>query len=224
MQWNTFQTSGNADAGNSPVQFTAATKAGDTLWVAVTLSDFAGAHTISVTDTQGNTFTLLEQSNDGAPGSQSVAHFYAANIAGDATTPDTVTVVWSEENYKGVLIAEISGTTTAPLVGQANNIQDALGSGSNNVMAGPIDLTSAQTPALLVALSMNTSGGSSDTGGNGIGSPTVGSGMTPVTTMWNWGANLATFETATITGAESASSTFSALGTDSYVTVAAVFH
>jgi hypothetical protein len=225
VQWNTFQTTGTADAVNTPVQFTTATKAGDTIWVAVTLSDFAGVHTISVTDTQNNAFTLLDQENDGAPGTQTVAHFYAANIVGDAMTPDTVTVVWTTENYKGVLIAEISGTTAAPLVGHAGNVQDGLGAGPNNVTAGPTDVTSAQTPALLVALSMNTSGGASDTGGSGRGGPTAGSGMTQVGTMlWNWGANLATFETASVTGAESISSTFNSTGTDSYVTVAAVFH
>jgi hypothetical protein len=224
VQTNTFQTTSNNDSGNSPVQFKTATKAGDTIWVAVTLSDFAGVHTISVSDTQNNVFTLLDQENDGTPGTQTVAHFYAANIIGDTTTPDTVTVVWSTENYKGVLIAEISGTTAAPLVGHAGNIQDGLAAGSNNVLAGPIDVTSAQTPALLVALSMNTTGGASDTGGSGFGGPAVGSGMTQVATMWDWGATLATFATASVTGAESVSSAFNAPDTDSYVTVAAVFH
>jgi len=223
-QSNTFYTAGNTQTGNSTVQFQKATKAGDTIWVAVTLSDFAGVHTISVSDTQGNAFTLLDQKNDGAPGSQTVAHFYAPNIIGDTTTPDTVTVNWSEENYKGVLIAEISGTTAAPLVGHAGNIQDGLAAGSNNVLAGPIDVTSAQTPALLVALSMNTTGGASDTGGSGFGGPAAGSGLTQVATMWDWGATLATFATASVTGAESVSSTFNAPDTDSYVTVAAVFH
>jgi hypothetical protein len=224
VQTNTFQTTSNTDSGNSPVQFKTATKAGDTIWVAVTLSDFAGFHTISVSDTQGNAFTLLDQENDGAPGSQTVAHFYAPNIIGDTTTPDTVTVVWTTENYKGVLIAEISGTTAAPLVGHAGNIQDGLAAGSNNVLAGPIDVTSAQTPALLVVLSMNTTGGTSDTGGSGFGGPAAGSGLTQVATMWDWGATLATFATASVTGAESVSSTFNAPDTDSYVTVAAVFN
>ncbi len=224
VQINTFQTTGSNFAADTPVQFNAPTKAGNTIWVAATVSDFAGAHTISVSDTQGNVYTLLDQVNDASPGTQSVAHFYAANIVGDSTTPDTITLSWSNDNYKGALIAEISGTTAAPLAGHAHSDQVGLGAGSNNVTAGPIDLSSAQTPALLVALSMNTFGGTSDTGGTGIGGPTAGNGMTQVEMSWNWGTNLATLATASVTGAESVSSVFSASGAGSYVTVAVAFH
>jgi hypothetical protein len=224
VQTNTFQTTDANYATDTTVQFNAATKAGGTIWVAATVSDFGGVHTISVSDTQRNVYTLLYQVNDGAPGTQSVAHFYAANIVGDSTTPDTITVTWGNDNYKGVLIAEISGTTAAPLAGHAHNDQVGLGEGSNNVTAGPIDLSSAQTPALLVALSMNTFGGTSDTGGTGIGGPAAGNGMTQVQMSWNWGGNLATLATASVTGAESVSSLFSASGAGSYVTVAAAFH
>jgi hypothetical protein len=224
VQTNAFQTTGTNFATDTKAQFNAATKAGDTIWVAATVSDSALVHTISVSDTQGNVYTLLDQVNDGPPGIQTVAHFYAANIVGDGTTPDTITVTWSNDNYKGVLIAEISGTTAAPLAGHAHNDQVGLGAGSNNVTAGPIDLSSAQTPALLVALSMNTFGGTSDTGGTGFGGPNAGNGLTQVEMSWNWGANLATFATASVTGAESVSSLFSASGPGSYVTVAAAFH
>jgi len=224
VQMNTFQTIGTAFGINSPVKFKSNTQAGDTIWVVATLSDFAGVHTISVTDTQGNTYTALDQENDGVPATQTVAHFYAANIRGDSATPDTVTVVWSNENYKGVLIAEISGTTQAPLAAHRGNIQDGLAGGSNNVTSGPMNVTSAQTPALLVALSMNASGGVSDTGGSGFGGPAAGSGMTQVATFWDWGANLATLVTGSVTSAESVSSVFNAPDVDSYITVAAVFH
>jgi hypothetical protein len=225
VQTNTFQTTGSTFAIDTTVHFNAVTKAGDTIWVAATVSDLAGAHTISVSDTQGNVYTLLDQVNDPSPGTQSVAHFYAANIAGDSTTtPDAITVSWSNDNYKGVLIAEISGTTAAPLAGHARNDQVGLGAGSDNVTAGPIDLSSAQTPALLVALSMNTFGGTSDTGGTGFGGPTAGNGMTQVEMSWDWGTNLATLATASVTGAESLSSLFSASGAGSYVTVVAAFH
>jgi hypothetical protein len=42
--------------------------------------------------------------------------------------------------------------------------------------------------------------------------------------LWNWGVNVATFATASVTGAEIVSSLFSASGAGSYVTVAAAFH
>jgi hypothetical protein len=152
-----------------------------------------------------------------------VAHFYAANIVGDTTTPDTVTIVWTNENYKGVLITEISGTTGAPLVGHSGNIQDKLAAGSNNVTSGGIAVGSGQTLGLLLALSMNTTGGSSDLGGSGYGGPSVGSGFTSVATLWNWGVDVATLETEPVTAVGSVAGLFNALDTDSYVTVAAVF-
>jgi hypothetical protein len=229
VQSNSFQTTSNNLAANSTVQFTSPTKAGDTIWVVATVSDFGGIHTIAVSDTQGNTYTLLDQENDVGPGFQTVAHFYAQDIVGDAAIPDTITVTWSDDDYKGVLIAEISGTTSVPLAGHAANMQDGLGGGTNNVTAGPVDLTAPEAPALLLALSMNTSGGTSDTGGSGFGGAAAGTGMTQVNPpLWNWGVNLATFVTANVTSAESISSTFSAPDTgstvDNFVTVAVVFH
>ena len=224
VQFAQVQTT-NADFENdSTVQFPAPTRTGDAIWVAVTVPDFGGVHGISVSDTQGNAYTLLDQKNDGQPGTQTVAHFYAANIVGDNGTPDTVTVHWSSDNYKGILAGEIAGVTGAPLVGHSANIQDGLNAGTNNVTSGAIPVSSAQTPALLVALSMNTTGGDSDTGGSGFGGPAAGAGFVPRTVLWNWGTNLATLETSSITAAGNAVPLFNAPNTDSYLTVAAVFH
>lgn len=224
VQKNVYQTQDTATENNSTLAFTKLTTKGDAIWVAVTVADFGGIHAISISDTQGNTYTQLDQQNDGQPGSQSLAHFYAANIVGDTSTPDTITVAWGNDDYKGILITEISGVTTTPLVGHASTIQDGLAAGTNNVTSGPIAVTAAQAPALLLAVSMNTSGGASDTGGSGAAGPAAGSGMTPVATFWDYGQNLGTFVTATVTGAESVSAVFNAPDTDSYVTVAAVFH
>ena len=224
VQYATHQTSGTADENNSTVQFNTMTKAGDTIWVAATVSDYASVHAISVTDTQGNVYTKLDQRNDEAPGYQSLAHFYASNIVGDASTPDTVTIRWTSDNYKGALIAEISGTTAAPLVGHSAKIQDGLAAGSNNVTSGSIAIAANHLPALVVGLSMNTSGGSSDLGGSGYGGPAAGSGFAQVAQFWNWGLNLATFETAAVTTAQSAAAVFDAPDTDSYVTVSAAFY
>ncbi|MGO9991038.1 MAG: hypothetical protein ACLPTF_00790 [Steroidobacteraceae bacterium] len=235
VQYQTYQTQGTAGENLSSAQFNTPTTAGNTIWVAVTISDYAGVHTLAVTDTQGNTYTLLNQENDGSPGSQTVAHFYASNIVGDTTVPNTVTLSSSYENYRGLLIVEIAGTATPPLLGSAANIQDGLPAGTNNVTSTPISIAASQTPALMVALSMNTSGGSSDLGGSGYGGPAAGGSFTQVAQFWNWGVNLATFETAVIpsfnladggTGApttESFAALFSAPDTDSYVTMAAIF-
>jgi hypothetical protein len=225
VQKNVYQTQDNPNdtENDSTVAFTSPTSKGNTIWVVVTVPDYGGIHTISISDTQGNTYTQLDQQNDAKPGSQSVAHFYAANIVGDTSTPDSITVNWGNDNYKGVLITEISGVTATPRVGHASNIQDGLAAGTNNVTSGPIAVGAGQTPALLLAVSVNTSGGASDTGGSGASGPAAGSGMTSVATFWDWGANLATFATAPVTSAESVSAVFNAPDTDSYVTVAAVF-
>jgi hypothetical protein len=116
MQFMTQQTTSNNTENQAVVQFSANTTAGNAIWVAVTVSDFDGPHMITVTDTQGNTFTQLDQENDPAPGEQTVAHFYAPHIVGDNTTPDTITVSLGNDDYKGVLITEIGGLTSAPLV------------------------------------------------------------------------------------------------------------
>jgi hypothetical protein len=139
------------------------------------------------------------------------------------------------ENYRGLLIVEIAGAATPPLLGNAANFQDGLPQGTNNVTSTPIAIAAYQTPALMLAVSMNTSGGSSDIGGSGYGGPAAGSDFTQVAQFWNWGLNLATFETATIPSfyladggpyaptTESIATLFSAPDTDSYVTVAAIF-
>ena len=224
VQTNTFQTTGANTGTDVSLAFLNPTKAGDAIWVAVTVPDYGGVHTISVSDSQGNTYLPLKQLDDPAPGSQSVAHFYAANIHGDAATPDTVKVTWGFDNYQGVLITEISGVTQRPLVGHNELIQDGLAAGTDNVKSGAIPVSAAQTPALVLALSMDTSGGTSDIGGSGAPGPAAGTGLTQEMTLWTWGKPLATFATGTITSAESFTSVFSASHVDSYVTVAAIFH
>jgi hypothetical protein len=222
MQFMTQQTTSNNTENQAVVQFSANTTAGNAIWVAVTVSDFDGPHMITVTDTQGNTFTQLDQENDPAPGEQTLAHFYAPHIVGDSNTPDTITVSWGNDDYKGVLITEIGGVTSAPLVGHRGNLQDSLPAG-NDITSGIIAVAAGNTPALLLAVSMNTSGGSSDTGGSGFGAPAAGSGFTQQAQFWDYGVNLATLETATITGT-SAAGLFDAPDTDDYATVAVVLH
>ncbi|MGA2190218.1 MAG: hypothetical protein ABSH33_16980 [Steroidobacteraceae bacterium] len=216
-------------AGNSSVTFTKVTTKGNAIWVAATVSDYGGIHAITVTDSQNNTYHELNQGNDGAPGSQSVAQFYAGNILGGA---DTITVSWSSDNYKGVVAAEIAGVQGSPLVGNSVDIRDGnLPSGSDNISSNGISVSSAATPALLVALTMDTDGGGSDTGGSGFCAVPAGNGFTQVAQTWNWSAagqqacSLATFETETITAAGTVAGSFTTTHlSDPYVTVATVFH
>jgi hypothetical protein len=212
---------------NTSVTFTQSTIRGDAIWVAATVSDYGGVHKITVTDSQGNVYHQLDQLNDGRPGAQSVAAFYAANVAGGA---DTVTVNWSSDNYKGVVIAEIGGVTPTPLVGSAARIQDGgIGGGANNVAAHGIAV--GATPSLMIALTMDTDGGGSDTGGTGNCAIPAGTGFALVTQTWSWAAggapvcNLATLETRIMTAPGTAAGMFTTSHlSDPYLTVGAVFH
>jgi hypothetical protein len=214
---------------NSSVTFTRATTKGNAIWVVATVSDYANVHAITVTDSQNNTYHELNQENDKAPGSQSVAQFYAANIQGGA---DTVTVNWTSDNYKGVLAAEIAGVTAAPLVGNVAYIQDGkIPFGTENITSNSVSISSANTPALLLALTMDTDGGDSDIGGTGFCAVPAGAGFNQIAQLWSWSGGgqpvckLATFETKTINGAANTAGLFTTSHlSDPYVTVSAVFH
>jgi hypothetical protein len=106
-----------------------------------------------------------------------------------------------------------------------------LPAGSNNVSTAAISLSGPSTPAFLVALTMDTDGGGSDTGGSGYCAAPAGTGFAQVTNLWNWNVagrtscNLATLETMTVTGAGRVSGAFTTTHlSDPYVTVSAVFH
>jgi hypothetical protein len=214
--------------GNSPVTFTKATAKGNTIWVAATVSDYGGTHAITVTDSQNNVYHALNQLNDGAPGAQSLAQFYATNVAGGA---DTITVNWTADNYKGVVAAEISGVSAASLVGNNALIQDGkLAAGAGNVTPNSIAIPAGRTSALVIALTMDTNGGGSDIGGTGNCAIAAGSGYSQVVQLWNWApvgasaCNLATLETAVAPSAGNVSAGFTSTHlSDPYVTVGAVF-
>jgi hypothetical protein len=214
---------------NSSVTFTKATTKGNAIWVVATVSDYATVHAITVTDSQNNTYHALNQENDRSVGAQTVAQFYAADIQGGA---DTITVNWSSDNYKGVLAAEIAGITVSPLVANAGGIQDGgIAAGTENITSTLLSVGSTKTPALLVALTMDTDGGGSDTGGTGFCAVKAGTGFNQIAQLWSWSAggqpvcNLATFETKTITGAGNVAGFFTTSHlSDPYVTVSTVFH
>jgi hypothetical protein len=215
--------------GNSSVTFATATTKGHAIWVAATVSDYAGAHSITVTDSQHNTYHQLNQVNDGSPGYQSLAQFYAADIAGGS---DTVTVDWSYDNYKGVVVAEVGGMTAAPLVGNNARIQDGnIAAGSNNVNSNNISAGAAEMPARIMSITMDTDGGGSDIGGTGYCAVASGTGFTQIAQVWSWAAvgqpacYLATVETMTVSAAGNVTGSFTTTHrSDPYVTAAAVFH
>jgi hypothetical protein len=215
---------------NNSLAFTKLTKAGDAIWVAVTVpNNPSGPWSISVTDSQGNTFKKLNQVNDGLPGIQSVAHFVATNIWGDVTTPDTITVHWPSDNYKGVIIAEVAGASGASAVLEGNNarvMDGVVGPGIGDVRSYS---WTGKPNTLILAVSMNTYGGCSDAGGTGQPGPGAGTGFT--NQLKTWASSdcpsipLATFETKISDATGNINGAFdSSSGTNYYATVAAGFN
>jgi hypothetical protein len=215
--------------GNSSVSFSKPTTKGNAIWVAATVSDYGGIHTITVTDSQHNTYYALNQENDSRPGAQTVAHFYAENVVGGA---DTITVNWAADNYKGIVAAEVAGVKASPLVGNSGRIQDGgMTNAADNVGTGAIAVPAAATSALVLSLTMDTNGGGSDIGGSGNCALPPGTGFTQVIQFWNWApagqaaCNLATLETKTVAAAGNVAGTFTTVHpADPYLTVTAVFH
>lgn len=243
VQYNIHQTYGSSASGgplvwenDSVVQFKAGTQPGNTIWVVLTMSDYAGVHNeATITDTQGNAYTRLNQINDplfmpalnnpsqnATGGAQTVEQFYATRIAGDSGAPDTITVHWNTEDYKGVLVTEIGGATGSPLVGFNGAFQDNLLAGTDNISSGPISINSGQTPALVMALSFNTLQNSAQPS-----APKPGAGFTQITTLWDWAIGTGpstTLEMKNVSSGGNMAGIFSAPGIDNYVTLAAVFH
>jgi len=215
VQTKTVQTNGTGGENDTEISFNETTNKDDAIWVVATVPDYAGVHTISVTDSQGNVFEKLSQENDENPGYQSVAQFSATGIKGGK---DTITVHWNYDDYKGVMITELSGVKS--VVGHSAADQH-IGKGKNNVTTPAMYVS--EVPALLVAVSMNTSGGSSDLGGSGYGYPSVGTDMSAVSDFWSWGVPLAIFATKNVNEVGDVAPTFSAPDKDDYVTVTAVF-
>jgi hypothetical protein len=228
-----FNTSGvlvfTPNSLNTSLAFTKLTKAGDAIWVAVTVpNNPSGPWSISVSDSQGNTFKKLNQVNDGAPGNQTVAHFVATNIWGDVTKPDTITVHWPSDNYKGVIIAEVAGASGAAVL-EGNNarvMDGVVGPGTGDARSYS---WTGKPNTLILAVSMNTYGGCSDEGGTGQPGPGAGIGFT--NQLKTWASSdcpsipLATFETMISNATGNINGAFdSSSGTNYYASVAVGFN
>jgi hypothetical protein len=209
---------GSSD-GNSSVAFTTPTRAGNTIWLAVA-TERTSTPAITVSDSQGNVYHRLDQRNDGAPGFLTVAHFYAAHIAGDGSTPNTVTVHVRNDRRRELVVAEIAGTAATPVVSHAARRQNRTASDGGSISTGSLAVPAGSAPALVLALCMNANGALDPPSS---GSPAAGPGYTEVGQFWA-GSLRATLETGNLTSPGDAIATFRALDVNPYVTLAAVFH
>ena len=103
-------------------------------WGSATESDLA-----SVTDDQGNTYTLVRFVPD-TNNSQSIKGFYLANIT---NAPITITANFSPARpYRSISLHEVSGVATSGLLDQdAGQLQTAPGTGPDGVTSGSVITT-----------------------------------------------------------------------------------
>ncbi len=92
----------------------------------------------SVTDTQGNTFTIVGNPTNGGYGRAAMAYAIARSTGGDTVSCNLSTASMG----KSIIVHEISGVNTStPLDGQKMNVQSSPGGGANAVTSGSITTT-----------------------------------------------------------------------------------
>lgn len=109
--------------------------AGIVTWHSPTTGDFS-----SVTDNQGNTYTIVDRVTSAANGfNQCLGTFYAANIT---NAPTTITANFANTPADvGIFLDEYSGAGTTPLDGHAMQTQAAPGTGTDACTSGNITTT-----------------------------------------------------------------------------------
>jgi hypothetical protein len=174
---------------------------------------------ISVSDAAGNPYTQLDQIDDTSNAAwQSLFSFVAYNVPAGSSK---VTVNWKELEWQGVVVVEVSGVTSLPMLQHVGNVQRGVGTGANAITSGTITTNGA--PGTVIGLSTATL----DT----KGAPNAGAGFTSSATAWNWNGveNTATVPSARLEYQHYASptdvaATFTALGSgDNFDTLAIYF-
>lgn len=122
------------DSVTVAVAFGANVAAGNLICGAVSWPSITATLT-GVTDTLGNTYTLLDNPTEDTGNVSRAAHFYAKNIAGGA---NTVTATFSASlTVKKLIIHEVSGCdTTAPSDKHQANVDLNVGTGADAVTSG----------------------------------------------------------------------------------------
>ena len=204
-------------------------QAGDSVWVVVTLSNYAGIHhNVGVRDSAGNTYLKLQELDDtNASTSQSVWAFYAANVTGGFSTVTMAVDIDNDadvEDFLGVAAVELSGVHTASLVGSSGQYQTVPASQADGISSGSIRGRGLQQ--ILLAASMNGSA----LGSPGQINPGLGSGFSALAAGWGFNLSLGpllTVESRDIDMAKSLrNGVFSprSSSTNDYLTVGALFY
>jgi hypothetical protein len=89
---------------------------------------------------------------------------------------EQVTVNYKEFEWQGVLVVEMAGVTSLPLLQHAGNVQRGTSTAPNTITSGL--MPAGAIPGAVVGLSMATL--------DAKGAPFAGTGFTASTSAWNW--------------------------------------
>jgi len=129
---------------------------------------------ITVTDSVGNPYSKLDQVDDTSNAAwQSMFSFAAYNVPPGT---EQVTVKYREFEWQGVLVVEVAGVTSLPMLQHIGNVQRGTATSPNSITSGL--MTAGAAPGTVIGLSMATF----DT----KGAPAAGTGFTAAASLWNW--------------------------------------
>jgi hypothetical protein len=203
-------------------------QAGSTIYVVGTWPNFSNTYpTMGVTDSGSNTYTLLDRYDDktilalGVQGSQSMGHWYAANVGAGSYTINMSPTAQTFEDWVGLVAFEVAGVSSTPLGGHTLNFQAGVPPGTDSVNAAA---TSTNSSGILIAFTFDDVDATAPTG------PLAGSGLIGVGSFWDFtrlGRPAASAEYAIITSSGAHTATFSpqeaGAQAPDYMTSAAIF-
>jgi hypothetical protein len=175
-----------------------------------------------------NTYTQLDRYDDrttfnlGIQGTQSVGHWYAANVQAGTYTINMAPASPTFEDWVGVVVFEITGVSANPLDGHTLTFQSSIPLGMNTVAA---TVTNTNSSGILIAVTFDDIDATAPT------SPLPGSGLSDLGALWDFtksGKPAARAEYSSVTSSGTQTATFSPQEggpqSPNYMTLGAVFH
>jgi IPT/TIG domain-containing protein len=184
-------------------------QAGSTIYVVGTWPNYYSSYpTMHVADGK-NTYTLLDRYDDtrnfeyGIQGTQSMGHWYAANVAAGSYTINMTPNSLANEDWVAFTVFEVAGVSATPLDGHTLNFQAGVPPGTNTVDA---TVTNTGSNGIMIAMTFDDIDYTAPTG------PLVGTGFTDLGLFWdfkNVGKPSARAEYTLVTSAGAHTATFS---------------
>ena len=203
-------------------------QAGSTLYVVGVWPNYYSSYpTMQVSDGL-NSYTLLDRYDDttlfnlGMQGTESIGHWYAANVPAGTYTINMAPSALAWEDFVGVVAFEVTGVSSNPLAGHTVNLQANVAPGTNNLSAS---VNSSSASGLMLAVAFDEIDATAPT------VPLPGTGLSNAGQLWDFfgvgnPSGRAGFQTVTGSGLHSAYFSAQEGGAQypNYLNAAAIFH